>query len=592
MVRYLITFLLLSFSINAEIITTGNLLSNSGFTGGNTSWTNHGTTQQHHVGIGNECAGSAVDNSNSGCGVSGSLATLDNGGVSQTIKLSEKTNMTQAEINNGFSSTMSTDIWYWHGQDTVTMKQEVTDSSGTTSTQQRIVVGSHNNYQTYTDKITIGANTSTDYDIKVQLDIDDSANCSSHCGPDIDNVELKVAYTYINPISNESQEIINDLNEDIEDVIGDIDWEETWEELVYLEDEYAWEEEFYFEENTIWEENIYLEEELSFEEFEIENFEEIPLFESFEEVIFEEIPIEEVFFEENFTETPMDILEEVFEEEFEEEFTEFLEESGMQEEFERFLEDEGLTQEEFLDEIAEEEFNDEFTEESFEEFEEEVVENPTAEESPSETIENEEETVAETNELEEEREIASNSEPDTVQEKNESNESTEETNSEEESDSSGSEDDEVQTEEETEQDSVRSEKPKVAADGRTTADVTIAEKKLKTDLKKIAKELAQIAKETTQNLTKEDIFFKSNNTLDAYLQTDFYKDKNIYINTDTSFFNQVDLSVYTEEIYTSVTLAQYTKNDPVEVHNREMKEISIKKRELMIELEQLRSGKL
>ena len=174
--------LVISFKSFGVEIDTGNLLDNSGFTGGTSSWVNHGTTQQHHVGIGNECSGSAVDNSNSGCGVSGSLATLDNGGVSQTIKLSEKTNMTQVEINNGFSSTMSADIWYWHGEDTVTMKQQLTDSAGNTTTQTRIVTGSHNDYQTYTDKVIIGTNTSTDYDIKAQLDIDDSANCSSHCG--------------------------------------------------------------------------------------------------------------------------------------------------------------------------------------------------------------------------------------------------------------------------------------------------------------------------------------------------------------------------------------------------------------------------
>jgi len=147
MFRLVLLLFLISSSVYATEINTGNLLNNSGFTGGTQSWTNHGTTQQHHVGTGNECAGSAIDNSNSGCGVSGSLATLDNGGVSQTISLSETTNMTQAEINNGFSSTMSTDIWYWHGQDTVTMKQELTDSSGTTTTQTRVVTGNHNNYQ-------------------------------------------------------------------------------------------------------------------------------------------------------------------------------------------------------------------------------------------------------------------------------------------------------------------------------------------------------------------------------------------------------------------------------------------------------------
>ena len=193
----------------SETITTDNLLSNSTFTGGNTGWTNHGTQQQHHTNYGNECNPNTAGNFATTCGIAkGSFAGVDEGGISQTIKLSEKTNMTQAEINNGFTSTMSNDIWFWHGQDSVTMTQELTDSSGTTTTQNRVVTGSHNYYQTYTDTATIGTNTSTDFDIKVKLDIDDSSNLSSHAGPDIDNVELKVSYTYINPIDEDSQDII------------------------------------------------------------------------------------------------------------------------------------------------------------------------------------------------------------------------------------------------------------------------------------------------------------------------------------------------------------------------------------------------
>jgi len=255
-------------------INTGNLLTNSGFTGGNTSWTNHGTTQQHHVGLGNECIGSAVDNSNSGCGVSGSLAGVDEGGVNQTVTLSEDTNMTEAEIKNGFTSTMSNDIWFWHGQDSVTMKQELTDSSNNTTTQTRIVTDSHNNYQTYTDTVTVGTNTSTDYDIKVSVDIDDSANSSGHAGPDIDNVELKVSYTYINPIDDTTQDVIDDIDEDIVDIIEDIPEDFDWynDEIVFEdtyileEEEYTWEEDFYFEEEYTMEEDVY------FEEFEMEEF--------------------------------------------------------------------------------------------------------------------------------------------------------------------------------------------------------------------------------------------------------------------------------------------------------------------------------
>ena len=53
-------------------------------------------------------------------------------------------------------------------------------------------------------------------------------------------------------------------------------------------------------------------------------------------------------------------------------------------------------------------------------------------------------------------------------------------------------------------------------------------------------------------------------------------------------FNQIDLGVYDRDIYTTVTLASYVNNDPVEKHNRELQEIKIKKQQLLIELEALR----
>ena len=53
---YIFLFILLiSPKLFGETITTGNLLSNSGFTGGTSSWTNQGSTQQHHTNYGNEC---------------------------------------------------------------------------------------------------------------------------------------------------------------------------------------------------------------------------------------------------------------------------------------------------------------------------------------------------------------------------------------------------------------------------------------------------------------------------------------------------------------------------------------------------------
>jgi len=574
---YIALFILfISPKLFGETITTGNLLTNSGFTGGTSSWTNHGTTQQHHVGLGNECAGSAVDNSNSGCGVSGSLAGVDNGGVSQTITLSDTTSMTQAEINNGFTSTMSTDIWFWHGQDTVTMKQELTDSTGNVSTQTRVVIGSHNNYQTYTDTSTVGTNTSTDYSINVLVDIDDSANSSGHAGPDVDNVTLNVNYTYIPPIDDTTQTIIDDIDTDIVNIIDDIPEDFDWynDEIVF-EEEYTWEEDEYtWEDEYIVEDNFYFEEELDFEVIE---FDSPPMFEDFEEFDMEEMPtMEEVFFETEFMEEPPMMTEEIFTEEFEEDFTSFIEETGLEEEFEQFLEEEGITAEEFFEEITEEEFNDELTEESFDEFEEPMEEIATNEESVPEVIGDEEEAMEEptTESMEEEQEVANNEQTETKTE--------EET----ESSSEGTDESEVSTEDSGEQEEIQSE-GNIDTDKSISKTVAKIESKLKQNLKKVAKQIAQATKQSTQNLSKEDLFFNNNN-LNAYLKTDFYKSKDIYTDTNLDFFNQIDLGVYSKDIYTTVSLNSYVNNDPVEIHNKKIQEINIKKRQLLAELEALK----
>jgi len=277
----LFKILLLTFITSfAYAETTGNLLTNSDFSNGLTGWTNHGSTQEHHNEIGNECVGSSPDYTNAGCGTTGSLATLDNGGISQTITLSEKTNMTSLDMQNGFNSTMSSDIWFWHGTDTVTMTQTVTGNNGDVNTQSRIITDNHNNYQTYTDTIIIGPNTATDFDIKALLDIDDSANCNGHCGPDIDNVTVNVNYTVIPPFSDEVKEEINNISID-----------DSFVDEIFL-DEIIWNfEEITFEDTIIEIEDLNLNEVLildtiaGFEEFEDIDFEEL------EEAI-EEQPLE------------------------------------------------------------------------------------------------------------------------------------------------------------------------------------------------------------------------------------------------------------------------------------------------------------
>jgi hypothetical protein len=55
-----------------------------------------------------------------------------------------------------------------------------------------------------------------------------------------------------------------------------------------------------------------------------------------------------------------------------------------------------------------------------------------------------------------------------------------------------------------------------------------------------------------------------------------------------AFFEQMSLDMYNQQIYSNISLTGYIQNDPVEVHRRKLEEISMKKRALMIELEQLK----
>ncbi len=589
MIKYLIALLLISFSINAETVNTGNILTNPTFgTGENTTTTGWSTDGDHGIHTHGEWGfpyQTGMDDSGGVLAFEGH----EEDNVYQDVDLVGDGHLTQSEINQGFTSTMAADVWFWNSiENTFTLKQTVTGSDGSVSTQVRNINDHHPNrsmnggqFTNYTNIYTHGSNTQTDFTIRAEMYNETAGTTydNYHRGPDVDNVTLNITYTDIPPIDEDTQNVIDDIDTDIitiiEDIPDDFDW---YNDDIIFDDTYTWEEDMYFEEEYVMDEDIYFEE-FEMEEFDMVEFEELPMFEEFE--VFEEMPIiEEVFFEEEYImEPPPMMMEEIFTEEFEEDFTEFLEETGMEEEFMEFLEDEGITAEEFFEEITEEEFNDEPTTESFEEFEEEFEEIETVEESTPEVIETEEETVeleSESEIIEEEKEVASN-------------ESAEESSSkEEESSSESTEESEVQPEDSEEQDGVQpEEREEVDTNDRIITDVAKVETKLKQNLKKIAKQIAKVTKETTQNLSKEDLFFK-NNTLDAYNKTQFYKSKDIYTNQNLDLFNQIDLGVYNKDIYTTVTLASYVNNDPVEKHNKKMQEIKTKKQQLLIELEALK----
>ena len=593
MIRYLIALLLLSFSATAETVNTGNILTNPTFgTGENTTTTGWSTDGDHGIHTHGEWGfpyQTGMDDSGGVLAFEGH----EEDNVYQDVDLVGDGHLTQSEVNQGFTSTMSADVWFWNSiENTFTLKQTITGSDGSVSTQVRNINDHHPNrsmnggqFTNYTNIYTHGSNTQTDFTIRAEMYNETAGTTydNSHRGPDVDNVTLNITYTDIPPINEDTQNVIDDIDTDIitiiEDIPDDFDW---YNDDIIFDDTYTWEEDMYFEEEYVMEEDIYFEE-FEMEEFDIGDFEPPPMFEEFE--TFEEMPvmIEEVFFEEDYImePPPMEMMEEIFTEEFEEDFTDFLEETGMEEEFMEFLEDEGITAEEFFEEITEEEFNDEPTTESFEEFEEEFEEIETVEESTPEVIETEEETV----------ELESESEPEVIEEEKEvaKNESTEETEpQEEESSSESTEESEVQPEDSEEQDGVQPEgREEVDTNDRIITDVAKVETKLKQNLKKIAKQIAKVTKETTQNLSKEDLFFK-NNSLDVYKDIAFYSAKDIYDNTSMGLFLQIDLSSYSGEIYAGASLSSYTENDPVEVHRVKLLNINKTKNKLIAELEALK----
>ena len=559
-----ISFLCIYSIGNAQTVDTGNILTNSTFgTGNNTTTTGWSTDGDHGVHTHGAWNGfpyqTGMDDSGGVLAFEGH--TEDN--VYQDVDLVGDGHLTQSEVNQGFTSTMGADVWFWNSlENTLTLKQTVTGSDGSVSTQVRDINDHDPNrsmnggtFTNYTNVYTQGSNTQTDFTIRAELynETAGTAYDNYHRGPDVDNVTLNVTYTEIPPINEETQDVIEDIDEDIIDIVENIPDDFNWinEDITIIPDFYLpFEDDYIFEEIVI---------------------DDLPPIEEFEMEVFEEMPeIEMVFFEEEFSE-PMMVTEEIFTEEFEEDFTEFLEETGMEEEFMEFLEDEGITAEEFFEEITEEEFNDELAEESFEEFEEPLDSVATEEESVSEVEESETETVEEVTEsekVEEEKEVATNK-----------------TTEEEKSDSTESEESEVSTEESGEQEDIQSEE--LDTKDRVTTDVAKVETKLKKNLKTIAKQIAKVTKETTKNLSKEDLFFRAND-LDSYSQVAFYTAKEIYNNTNMGLFVQLDLSTYSGEIYVNTSLSSYTDNDPVEIHRVTLMNINKQKNKLEAELEALK----
>ena len=161
------------------------------------------------------------------------------------VSLANDVNMTEAQIQNGWTSTLGADIWHWNtSTSTTTMTQTITDSAGNVTTQIRDVVltscGGMNcgSFSTYTDSHVQGANTATDFQIAVRFDFAESTQSTSHWAVDIKNPTLNITYED-NPQPQISQDTITQLENvdtQIEDAIKMLENEEiggtTFTEMV------------------------------------------------------------------------------------------------------------------------------------------------------------------------------------------------------------------------------------------------------------------------------------------------------------------------------------------------------------------------
>ena len=172
---------------------------------------------------------------------SGTIAGVDGEYVvSDSVSLSTDVGLNKPTINNGFTITGSSEIWFWNSYtQSVTQTIRTEDDNGNVITQNRIISGVQNGYQTYSDKLIINSNTQSDYDINLRYDFS-VPGTTGHYGADLKNPSLTVEYTFKEELNTTTESNLVALADTIED---DVYFQE-----IKFEDEVKMDEEFTFNE--------------------------------------------------------------------------------------------------------------------------------------------------------------------------------------------------------------------------------------------------------------------------------------------------------------------------------------------------------
>ena len=192
---------------NTPGTTTGNVLTNSTFGTGTdpnettttTGWSGDGHLHTHGM------FGQNMGNPASGQDITGGVYAFEGDpadNVYQDTDLVGDGHLTKSQINEGFTSTQSADIWFWNSlKNTLTLKQTITDSDGNVTTQTRVIVDhdptrsmNGGSWSNETNVYTHSANTADDITIRAEMynDTDGTTYDGYHRGPDIDNFELSI----------------------------------------------------------------------------------------------------------------------------------------------------------------------------------------------------------------------------------------------------------------------------------------------------------------------------------------------------------------------------------------------------------------
>ena len=145
--------------------------------------------------------------------------------VESTISLNNDAGLYKEVINNGFTSTLGADIWFWNNYDqSVVMTQTLVDDNGNVTTQSRTIDRQDGYYTTYTDSIYIDSFTQQDYSISAKFSFFEESNSPYHYAADLKNPTLFIEYDPV-VIDATTQSEIAEIYEDIVEVTFEPDFE-------------------------------------------------------------------------------------------------------------------------------------------------------------------------------------------------------------------------------------------------------------------------------------------------------------------------------------------------------------------------------